>query len=335
MPALLAAFASLDGPFWGWAVLHLAFLWLALYPLFALRAYIKAGGNVSIYSRLVPPEGNVRRRRDRNEAYVLFLSGVGRVSSQTHSLREKGILQRLADLCPKAVVLDDVFAYSINNKPLTEHRRLSLIWRWAMRQKLKKRRLNGLLGYLINVRNIVQVATSSDVRYARVYNRGFSRVLAHHLAQYGYDFNRPQPLFIVAYSGAGQIAAGAVKYLREEYDVPVYIMMLACFFTEGPGIVAANHIWEFIGTMDKAYALFYALTPSRWVRFGRTAWSRRVKQGGITRISMGAMKHTGRGGYLDRNSLLPNGVHYIDHTAQNFADIINRICAQHAKGQTA
>lgn len=324
------------GPgFWGWMFLHLLLIWLALYPLAILRSYIKSGGNVTIYSRRIPPEGNVRRVHSVRDAYVLFLSGVGRVSSRTHSLREKGILERLANRCPTAVVLDDVFAYSINNMPLTENRRLSVVWRWAMRQKLKKRHIHGWLGYLINFRNIIHIAISGDVRYARVYNRGFARVLIHHLEQYGYDLKQPKPLFIVSYSGAGQVAAGAVKHLRQEYDLPVYALMLACFFTEGPGVVAANHIWEFIGTMDRAYDFCYTFTPSRWLRFGRNTWSRYVRNGGITRIDMGAMKHTGRGGYLDQNSLLPNGVCYIDFTAEQFASIINRISARHAREHTA
>ncbi len=326
---------QLDASFWLWATFHLSVFWLAIYPIAMLRKFVRSGGQLTIHSRLVPPEGNVRKQRGSNEAYVLFLSGIGRVSSHTYSQREKGILKRIADLCPRAVVLDDVFAYSINNLPLTEERRLSILWRWAMRQKLKKRKFNALLGYLINLRNIVQVATSSDTRYSQVYNRGFSDVLVYHLQQYGYDLNSPKPLFIVSYSGAGQIAAGAVRPLREKYGLPVYAMMLACFFTEGPGVVAANHIWEFFGSMDRAYKLFHAVTPSRWLRLSRNAWSEYFRQGGVTRIDMGAMKHTGRGGYLDQNSRLPNGMRYIDYTASQFSEVINGISSQHEQEQAA
>ncbi len=326
---------QLDAAFWFWATLHLALLWLAIYPIVMLRGFVCTGGALTIHSRLVPPDGNVRRQRTPSEAYVLFLSGIGRVSSHTYSRREQGILRRIADLCPRAVVLDDVFAYSINNQPLTENRSLSVVWRWAMRQKLKKRKLNVLLGYLINLRNIVQVATSGDRRYSQVYNKGFSDVLAYHLQQYGYDLENPKPLFLVSYSGAGQIAAGAVQPLREGYGLPVYVMMLACFFTDGPGVVTANHIWEFVGTLDKAYRLFCAVTPSRWLRPGRNTWSEYLRQGSVTQVDMGAMRHTGRGGYLDRNSTLPNGVSYIDHTASQFAEVINGISAQYARKQMA
>ncbi len=325
-----------DAAFWLWAVLHLALLWLAVYPIIMLRGFVRNGGKLTIHSRLVPPEGNVRRQRSSNEAYVLFLSGIGRVSSHTYSQREKGILNRIADLCPQAVVLDDVFAYSINNLPLTEERSLSALWRWAMRQKLKRRKLNSLLGYIINLRNIVQVATSGDRRYSQVYNKGFSDVLSHHLQQYGYDLDNPKPLFLVSYSGAGQIAAGAIQPLRENYGLPVYAMMLACFFTEGPGVVSANHIWEFFGTLDKVYRFFQAVTPSRWLRLGHNnAWSQYFRQGGVTQVDMGAMKHTGRGGYLDRNSILPNGMRYIDYTASQFAEVINSISTQHDREQVA
>lgn len=330
----LSVVLELDPAFWFWGVLHLIPLLMAIHPITTLRNFVRNGEHITIHSRLIPPEGNVRRQRGSNEAYVLFLSGVGRVSSHTYSQRERGILERISDLCPRAVVLDDVFAYSINNSPLTENRPLSVFWRWAMRQKLKKRRINAILGYMINLRNIVQVATSGDRRYSHVYNKAFSSVLAHHLQQYGYDLNNPKPLFLVSYSGAGQIAAGAVRPLREDYGLPVYAMMLACFFTDGPGVVAANHIWEFFGTMDKAYRLFLAVTPSRWARLRGNDWSKYLRHGGVTQVDMGAMKHTGRGGYLDRNSTLPNGVRYIDHTALQFAEVINRISAQHMSEQT-
>lgn len=321
---------QVDAGFVGWTVFHLLFLGLALHPLIVLREYIKSNGAVAIHSKPIPPDANVRRMRDRNEAYVLFLSGVGRVSSLTYSKREQGILQRIADLCPTAVVLDDVFAYSINNLPLTENRRLSAVWRWAMRRKLKKTPLNAILGYLINFRNIVQIVTSADRRYASLYNQAFARVLVNHLRHYGFDLKDPKPILIVSYSGAGQIAAGAVQHLSRDFGLTVHALMLACFFTEGPGVSHAHHIWEFIGRRDRAYGFCYFFTPSRWTRFASTPWTRFVEMGKTTRVDMGAMKHTGRGGYLDQNSHLPNGLSYIDHTASQLAGIINRVCAQPA-----
>ncbi len=321
------SFIYFDTAFWGWGTLHLLFLWLAVFPYLSLRAFIRNGRKVEIHSQLCPPEGDVRTLRKRNEAYVLFLSGVGRVSSQTMSMRERGILQRLARLCPSTVVLDDVFAYSINNLPLTENRRLSGYWRWVFKQKLKKNLLHALVGYLINFRNIVQITMSADTRYSQIYNEGFARVLVRHLEQYGYELENPKPVFIVSYSGAGQIAAGAVKYL-EQYGLPVYALMLACFFTEGPGVVKAKHLWEFIGSADVAYRICFTFTPSRWQGLP-TPWSRFVREGKMTRVEMGAMRHTGRGGYLDRNSRMPDGSSYIDFTAAKFAEIINEIGVQH------
>lgn len=331
----MLALLEIDPRFWFWAAVHLAFLCPALFPLANLRRFVKSGGRVTIHSSLVPPEGGVRTQRSPSEAYVLFLSGVGRASSYTYSRREQGILRRLADLCPNSVILDDVFAYSINNLPLTENRVLSIFWRWAFRQKFKKRKVNALLGYLINLRNIMQVATSGDRRYAHAYNTAFSNVLTHHLKSYGYDLRNPKPVILISYSGAGQIAAGAVEPLRIRHGLPVYSLMLACFFTEGPGISAANHVWEFVGSLDKAYQLFRAFTPSRWLRPLPNAWSDYFRQGRVTRIDMGAMKHTGRGGYLDRNSTLPDGTSFIDFTAAQFAEVINGISSQHMQDQTA
>ena len=313
-----------DAAFWIWGCVLLVFLGFALYPMLTLGPYIRAGCRIDIHRSRIPPDRNVRRPDPDSDAFVLFLSGVGRVSALTMSRREQGILQRLSELCEGTVLLDDVFAYSINNLPLVSHRRLSPMWRWALRHKLKKRLHNSAVGYLINLRNILHILISADSRYAMVYNRGCAKVITDHLQQYGYDLSRPKPLVIVSYSGAGQIAAGAVQHLWDEYRLPVYVLMLACFFT-GSGVDRANHVWEFIGSADQAYRFCLVFSPSRWLIPRLSLWRRLTKAGRTTRIDMGAMKHTGRGGYLDRNSVTPEGVSFIDATAESMAEVINRI----------
>ena len=322
MPGI--ADVRLDAAFWIWGCVLAVFLGFAIYPILTLGPYIRAGCRINIHRNRIPPDNKVRQPNPDGDAFVLFLSGVGRVSALTMSRREQGILHRLAGLCRGAVLLDDVFAYSINNLPLVSHRRLSPMWRWALRHKLKKRLHNSALGYLINLRNILHILISADSRYAMVYNRGCAHVITDHLQQYGYDLNQPKPLVIVSYSGAGQIAAGAVQHLWEEYRLPVYVLMLACFFTAS-GIDRANHVWEFIGTTDQAYRFCLLFSPSRWLIPRLSLWRRLTAAGRTTRIDMGAMKHTGRGGYLDRNSVTPEGVPFIDVTAQAMADVINRI----------
>ena len=316
----------MDAAFWIWGCVLAVFLGFAIYPILTLGPYIRAGCKIDIHRNRIPPDNKVRQPNPDSDAFVLFLSGVGRVSASTMSRREQGILHRLAELCDSAVLLDDVFAYSINNLPLVTHRRLSPMWRWALRHKLKKRLHNSILGYLINLRNILHILISADSRYAMVYNRGCAHVITDHLQQYGYDLARPKPLVIVSYSGAGQIAAGAVQHLSDEYRLPVYVLMLACFFT-GSGVDRANHVWEFIGSVDQAYRFCLLFSPSRWLIPRLSLWRRLTAAGRTTRIDMGAMKHTGRGGYLDRNSVTPEGVPFIDATAMAMADVINQIRA--------
>ncbi len=44
----------------------------------------------------------------------------------------------------------------------------------------------------------------------------------------------------------------------------------------------------------------------------------------MTTINVGPIGHTGRGGYLDATSELPDGVSYLDKTVSVIADIMRR-----------
>ena len=69
------------------------------------------------------------------QCFVIFLSGVGRVSGETISYREQDFLQRLSTALPHAVIVDDIFPYSFNNLPLSAQPYLGWLWRWALRTK--------------------------------------------------------------------------------------------------------------------------------------------------------------------------------------------------------
>ena len=110
------------------------------------------------------------------------------------------------------MVFDDVFPYSVNNLALTGQPMLAGDRRWALNHKLHG---SPLIGYLINIRNLFQVAMSVDRRYAPLYNQAVAEVLLDSLLRYQYDPEADVPVFLIGYSGAATLAVGAVTYLRE------------------------------------------------------------------------------------------------------------------------
>lgn len=292
-------------------------VWAAFSPFETLGWWAGWFGD-KIYTDNLPADGQVRMVRPQANSYLIFLSGVSCVSGATVSKREQGFLQRLAQTLPNTVVIDDIFPYSVNNRALTETPIFAHFWQWVYRRKLAGQLL---LGYLINVRNIWQVLMSADPRYGPLFNQATAKVILHTLLRYQYDPESEQPLFVVGYSGAGQIAVGAVTYLRERMRAPIYVLSLGGVFGSDPGLLAATHLYHLYGSLDRAHKLGN-IDPGRWPFFPASPWHCAQRQGLISFIAMGPMGHTGAGGYLDGNRQLADGTSYIDHTVETVATLV-------------
>ena len=294
------------------------FVWAALSPFEVLGWWAGWFGD-TIYDDQIPSDGLVREVRPDADSYILFLSGIGRVSGETFSRRERGFLQRLAHAMPNAVIIDDVFPYSINNRALTGQRFFAGLWRFALRRKLGG---PSLAGYLINIRNILQVAISGDHRYGPIYNQATAEVLLHGLLRYDYPLDDRIPVYVIGYSGGAQMAVGAATYLSERLEAPVYVISLGGIFVSDPGLLAVEHLYHLYGTEDRARFLGQ-MAPGRWPLFPASEWNRALRQGRVSVINMGAMGHTGRHGYLDQNSLTADGLSFIDRTVQVVVSIVD------------
>ncbi|GIV68023.1 hypothetical protein [Caldilinea sp.] len=257
-------------------------------------------------------------RRQPATAYVLFLSGIGRVSGQTLSYREQEFLNRLRNRLPGAVVIDNIFPYSVNNLALTGQPIFAGLWKWALDRKLDG---PALAGYLINIRNLLQVAIAADKRYAPIYNQAMAEVMLDTVMRYHFDPKSSVPIFLIGYSGAGQIAIGAVTYLREWTKAPIYVISLGGIFSSDPGILAASHVFHLWGTRDQAQ-IWRFLMPGRWSWMAASEWNRALRQGRATIIRMEGMGHTGRGGYLDHRPPAEGGPANVDRTVELVATII-------------
>ena len=61
--------------------------------------------------------------------------------------------------------------------------------------------------------------------------------------------------------------------------------------------------------------------------FPRSAWNQAVRQGRVTTIDAGPMRHMGLGDYISRSAKLPSGQPHVEWTVETLAGIIERIAA--------
>lgn len=322
------------------AAIIIFLFWASLTPFETLGWWAGWFGNAIYHDTAAPDPVDTQRtaiERDAEVAHpsstatacVLFLSGIGRVSGQTLSYREQGFIDRLRDRLPGAVVVDNVFPYSVNNLALTGQPIFASMWQWALRRKMEG---PALAGYLINMRNMLQVAIAADKRYGPIYNQAMAEVLLDTAMRYGFDPESRVPLFLIGYSGAGQIAIGAVTYLREWIKAPIYVISLGGIFSSDPGILMADHVYHLWGSHDKAQ-IWRFLMPGRWSWMATSEWNRALRHGRVTVMRLEGMGHTGRGGYLDRNPPEGGGAANIDKTVEVVSTLVEQAIA--AEGMSA
>jgi hypothetical protein len=293
-------------------------IWAALSP-FELLGWWAGWFGEKIYDAGVPGGDEEKPIPYEASSYVIFISGVGRATGETLGYRESEFLRRLSVALPDTVIISDLFPYSVNNLPLTGQPFFARLWRWALRRKI-----NGpiLAGYLINIRNIWQVMISADKRYGPMYNQAVAEIVVNGLRRYGYDPEQARPIFLIGYSGAGQLAVGPAIYLKEWLvGAPVYIIGLGGVFASDPSLEAADHVYYLYGQKDSVHK-WGLLAPGRWPMIVASAWNRARRRGKVTMIDMGPMGHTGRNGYLDHNAKLADGTVHVDSTVAQIAAIV-------------
>lgn len=297
------------------------FVWAALAPFEALGWWAGWFG-ATVYGDDLPPQLPPAKAAPGMDSFLVFLSGIAQVSGESLSRRERVFLDRLDESLPHTVVIDDIFPYSVNNLPLTGQPIFARLWNWALRRKLGRNRLERLAGYLINIRNIWQVAISIDHRYGPIYNQSMARVIAHGLARYGYDPQRPVPIFVMGYSGAGQIAVGAAPYLREMIGSPVYVILLGGIYGSDPGLLAVERVYHLYGENDVSQRVTPLVFPGRWPLMWYSDWNRARQRGRIVFRCLGPMAHAGGTGYMTTSQSLPDGTTYQAATIRAIGAIV-------------
>jgi hypothetical protein len=252
-------------------------------------------------------------------AYLVYLTGIGGFSEKSFLPREQHLLFELKRRFDDVVVVDDIYPYSVTNNGLIDHRTFSGFWRWAVRQKDKRRPF----GFLINMRNMLQIMVAADNRYGPIYAHGIAQVVARGLQRYGYGVGSGVPVYLLGYSGGGEMSISAAGPLRKSLQAPVYVISLGGVVSNDPNVREIEHLYHLYGAHDRVHILGPLLFPGRWPIMWFSHWNRARREGKITFIPMGDMGHNGPGGYLDSLSQLPDGQSHLDKTIATIRSLID------------
>ena len=312
-------------------VLGLLFIMALLSPLEALTwwagwsSHAPKPGKLSQEAREeIEQESLVEARAQSSPRYYLvYLTAIGGVSAETISYREQVFLEKLEAALPEAVIISDVFPFSVTNNPLTGERMFG--WLWRKIHEKRKTITGGLLASFIFARNLFNVGVSADPRYGPINNAGVAREIAKSLYRHGYPLAGDIPLVTMGWSGGGQIAVGVAPFLHLGLDAPIYVVSIGGVLTDDPGIAFVERLWHLQGSKDKFPKIGDILFPGRWPFVKQSAWNRFKRAGKMTTIVPGPMIHTGKGDYFDPKTTLPDGAAYVDRTVQVIRDAVTTI----------
>ena len=259
--------------------------------------------------------------------YLVYLSGIGAIAANSIPDEELPFIEGLQQKLPATKVIADLFPYSVTNIGLTGQRITARIWRWIEQLRLKNP--TAVAAFVVNVRNMFQVAISADRRYGPIYNLGVARAIRNHLVQHGYRLGSNVPITLLGWSGGAQIALGAAWYLPGLVGAPVHIITVGGVMSDDIGLKRIEHLWHMWGQKDPLAPVGVWLYAGRWKYFPDSTWNRLLAAGKITLIPLGAFTHNGQGNYFDNQTLLPSGETHMEHVLARVKNLLSEAGLEH------
>ena len=265
-------------------------------------------------------------RKPRQASYFLvYLTGVLGFESGSGGDRETDLVEAIAAQLPEdAVIVTDVFPYSASNNPLNGERLFAAAWRWVDKRRSKLKSSVNLYNAIIVTRNVLQVAVSADPRYGPLNNLGVARQIALSLLRHGYPVGTGQPIYLVGYSGGGQVAVGAARYLNLAFAAPIRVVSLGGFFSDDPGVSYVDQIFDLQGTKDPLPMVGSILYPGRWPLLPYSQWNKAKRHARLHFIKSGPMTHFGETDYFSQSAQLDDGTSFAVRTAELAAACITQ-----------
>ncbi len=252
--------------------------------------------------------------------YLVYLDGIGQ-SGNHYTPDVEAFLAALKPALPKDVdLVRGLMMYSVLNKPLDEDRPLAFLWKLADRARWGNPA--ALLGFIVNLRNIIIVAVSSDNRYGPIYNQGIAQIIIDELLRRGYQPGSGVPITLLGYSGGGEMSVAVGPYLKRAIAAPIDVISLGGVMSANNNVLKLEHLYHIVGEKDSVERLGPIMFPGRWALFALSYWNRAKRRGKITLMSAGPVGHQVPGGYMDPEAVLPDGRTHLHHTVEMILTIL-------------
>ncbi|MBL1178358.1 CAAX protease [Pantanalinema sp. GBBB05] len=244
--------------------------------------------------------------------YLVYLDGICQ-SDFKYLPDVEEFLDTLGPTLPTDIALvRGLMVYSVMNHPLNEDRPLAFLWKLADRNRYTNPA--DLLGYLVNLRNVIMVGVSADKRYGPLYNQGIAQVVYNGLIKNGYQPGSGVPVTLIGYSGGGQMSCASAPYLKQALSAPVDVISLGGVISGNNNILQLEHLYHLVGQKDTVEQVGPIMFPGRWKLLFLSYWNRAKRRGKISLIDMGPVGHQIPGGILDPKLMLSDGRSSLQHT---------------------
>ncbi|MBC8164101.1 MAG: hypothetical protein H7Z42_23065 [Roseiflexaceae bacterium] len=252
----------------------------------------------------VPTAGHAVEQSPHNH-FLVYLSGIGAVDPTAIPQEEIDWGRLAMKRIPQTTFVPDVYPYSVTNTGLGAQRFFSRMWNYLEQRRLKNP--YDALQFLINIRNLFQVAISADRRYGPIYNLGVAKEIIKALQLRGYPLGSGKPVTLVGFSGGAQVSLGASSFLKPMLKAPVRIISIGGVMSDDVGVRAMDKLFHLWGNLDPLHGLGEKLYAGRWPMFPNSDWNQALAAGKIEFVNMGEMHHNGSTNYFSWTAFTPQG----------------------------
>ncbi len=254
------------------------------------------------------------------QSALVYLSGIGAIDAASIPQEEIDWGKMAVKRLPGVLVVPDIYPYSVTNAGLTADRTFSKVYRWMEQRRLENP--YDALQFVINLRNLFQVAVSADRRYGPIYNLGVANEIVKALQSRGYRVGSGKPVALVGFSGGGQVAVGAASYLAPLLQAPIRVISVGGVMSDDPGLNHLTRLYHLYGEADPVQKLGHWLYAGRWKWFPNSDWNRAAAAGKIEEISMGPMGHNGAKNYFSWTAFTSEGTSHAIATIDKIGDLL-------------
>lgn len=334
--------------FFGWtkhlpllARLPFTLLWLGLFALLvsALMAPLETlGWWAGWYGDRIDTAGEATSTRTKGKdgahppvkRYVIYLDGIAQSSSRYTPDIETFLDALSPELPAGTCLLRGVMAYSVMNRPLDDDPLWSRFWQFIDRLRFKN--VDSILGMVVNLRNVLIVAVSSDPRYGPMYNFGIAQVMYRSLIHHGYRLGSKTPVTLIGYSGGGQMACASAHFLKRAIGAPIDVISLGGVIDGDDPVLDLRRLYHLVGDKDNVERIGPVMFASRWPLAVLSPWNRAKRLGVLLEISLGPVGHQVPGGMLDPKATLPDGRTNLRQTLDYITSILSgRLVVKNAR----